>query len=34
MMFKQKTPMEVEPKYCDMAIARWEQYTGGVAELA
>ena len=25
--------MEVEPRYVDMAIARWEQYTGGKAEL-
>ena len=23
--------MEIEPKYVDVAIARWEQYTGGVA---
>lgn len=26
--------MEIEPKYVDVAIARWEQYTGGKAELA
>ena len=25
--------MEVEPRYVDMAIARWEQYTGGKAEV-
>ncbi len=25
--------MEIEPRYVDMAIARWEQYTGGKAEL-
>ena len=25
--------MEIEPRYVDMAVARWEQYTGGKAEL-
>ncbi len=25
--------MEVEPRYADMAIARWVQYTGGKAEV-
>ena len=25
--------MEIEPRYVDMAIARWEQYTGGKAEV-
>ena len=25
--------MEVEPRYVDMAVARWEQYTGEKAEL-
>ena len=24
--------MEIEPRYVDVAIARWEQYTGGRAE--
>lgn len=25
--------MEIEPRYVDMAIARWEQYTGGKVEV-
>ena len=25
--------MEIEPRYVDMAVARWEQYTGEKAEL-
>jgi site-specific DNA-methyltransferase (adenine-specific) len=25
--------MELDPKYCDVIVARWEQYTGGKAEL-
>jgi len=24
--------MEIDPRYCDVIIARWEQFTGGQAE--
>ena len=25
--------MEMDPKYCDVEVKRWEQFTGGKAEL-
>jgi site-specific DNA-methyltransferase (adenine-specific) len=25
---------ELDPKYCDVIIKRWEQFTGGTAEMA
>jgi len=25
--------MELDPKYCDVEVKRWEQFTGGKAEL-